>query len=156
MPRVFISLMIFLAISVISGCGGQAGISGPECLLPDEVPAQVDLPDGGDLLLYQTATSQLAGSEIKSFTLSLDCRPMNGFNITVDLIGASQADLELIYHIGDYDLNVDYFGSGIGEGSIMFLGSVALPAELIVDVRSKNQEPANFQIKVVPQPPTQD
>ena len=157
MRRFTVSLMIIIWVMLLmAGCGSQNGLSGPECLQPNELPAQVDLPDGGALLLWQLATSQLSGSETDSFSLSLDCRPRGGFNVTVELIGASQADLKLTYHIGGQELIVDIFGSGIGEGSIMHPGSVALPADFIIDVSSKNQEPGDFQISVVPEAPPDD
>lgn len=149
----FSGMLAILAIlgSVCFSCS-DSGKSGPACLKPDPLPADVALPDGGELLMWQTASGSLAGAETDVFNMLLDCQPDTGFNVTVELTDHGQADIELSYDIAGTHLTVDTFGPGIGEGSILKLGSVVVPTDLDIGVSSKNQQPAAYTINVVPDP----
>jgi len=144
-----IAIILFLVSTGIS-CGANEP-QGPACEGLDQLPQDVALPDGGELLLWQTATGDITGAESDVFHMQIDCRPQNGFNVTVEL-DQGQADIELSYDIAETHLTVDTFGPGIGEGSILRLGSVPVPADLDIGVRSKNQQPGAFTINVVPDP----
>ncbi len=146
-----LAAIILLAASVGASCA-ESEPQGPACEGLDQLPQDIALPDGGDLLLWQTATGDITSAESDVFHMQIDCRPQNGFNVTVKLTDQGQADIELTYDVAGSHLTVDTFGPGIGEGSILKLGSVPVPADLDIGVRSKNQQPGAFTINVVPDP----
>jgi hypothetical protein len=146
-----VSLLIILLALSSASCGDSEP-QGPACEGLDQLPQDIALPDGGDLLLWQTASGDIAGTEKDVFHMQLDCRPQNGFNVTVEVTDQGQADIELSYDIAETQLTVDTFGPGIGEGSILKLGSVPVPADLDIGVSSKNQQPCTYTINVIPDP----
>ena len=144
-------ISLLLSLSLIAACGSE-GQQGPACILPETTPDPVELLDGGDLLLWQKATGSITGTETDTLHMVLDCRPGQGFNVTVGLTAPGDADLELTYHIAGQQLPVDYFGPGEGEGSILQLGSVPVPADLDIDVLVSNAQTCTYEIDVVPEP----
>jgi hypothetical protein len=151
MGRIAFVLALMPVFLITAACGSE-GQQGPSCTLPEMTPDPVDLADGGDLLLWQKATGSIAGTETDAFHMVLDCRPGQGFNVTVQLVGQSDADLELTYDIAGYQFTVDAFGPGVGEGSILQLGSVPVPADLDISIRSTNAQTGTYEIDVVPEP----
>lgn len=133
------------------GGGGGNGAQLEQCITPAEDPPTIDLPDGGELLLWQRATAEITGTDTDVFTVNLDCDPGYGFNLTVTAVGGGNMDVEIVDEIWDRPYTTNQFGPGTGEGLILMAHGLELPAVWTISVRSANGEPGQYEIGVRPE-----
>jgi hypothetical protein len=135
---------------------GQICASGsqlvPACSEPAELPAAIDLPDGGALPMFQPARGHISGGETDTFTIPLDCKPGYGFAMSAKPISAD-LDIALTFDIAGLHGTDDDGGPGSGESSTLVTGSkVALPNELVVNVSAVAGTTGEYELVITSDP----
>jgi hypothetical protein len=118
------------------------------CVEPNPYPPDIDLPDGGELQLWQAGNGTISGTETDVFTVFLDCDAGYGFAVGASPPHTSNADIVLTYQIGTWSYTDDEYGPGESEwGTIThFVWGDMLPIEMKLSVRSKGGVPTDFTI----------
>ena len=137
------------ACKQICSSGGQAV---PACEKPNPEPAAIDLPDGGQLPLYQEANGTISGSETDTFTIHLDCMPGYGYQVLVTT-SSQDLDIALSYDLAGHHSDDNQNGPGSGEGSTLVANSkLVLPTDLVVGVSAVGGTTGDYKIVVNPGP----
>ncbi len=159
MKNIVISLPL-LAIAMAASCSDDLGALGSpvaDCALPAQDPATLNLPDGGPLVMFQTANSTIAAGEDDTYTITLDCKPAYGFQTIVRPANDSpDLDVERTVTVAGQTFTSNQWGPGESEAGTTVIGQLPLPAQLTIQVRGVGGTTGNYTIVVNPNPmPTQ-
>jgi hypothetical protein len=117
------------------------------------MPPDANLPDGGELALYQKATGNIAGTETDTFTFTVDCRPGYGVAIVIRLPSSSQnLDIAYTVEVAGRRFEDDEWGPGEAEFATWITRSLSFPLDFVVEVYSSNGETGEYEIEIRPEP----